>query len=108
MMKKAYISFFITIAVLTSSIQFLAGKANNKVFRGRVIFICEEYMEIKRSGTEIKLYFTDETQFIKKDTTTGVKEIIEVCQVVKVYYTANKKNFAIKAIIIKESDCFKE
>ncbi|MDY6969720.1 MAG: hypothetical protein SVR08_13830 [Spirochaetota bacterium] len=108
MKKKVYISFFITIAILFSSIQFLVGKTKEKFFRGRVIYISEEYIEIKRSETEIKLYFTDETLFVEKDATKGTKEIIELCQVVKVYYTKDKKNILKKLIIVKESDCFRE
>ncbi len=111
-MKKN--NFFILFTVLTLIISSIgiasavSSKLNKKVFSGRVIFVADNYIELKKGKTEIKVKISEYTKFISKDGKESDKNIIAVCQYVDAYYNeqAGTKNLD-KIIIKKESDCVK-
>ena len=106
-MKK---TLFITITAIFLSISILpaAKQIKDKSFKGRVIFVSNDYIEVKRGRAELIVHFTDKTIFVAKDGSEKNKEIIEICQVVKALYNKEQnKNILSKVIVLKESDCIK-
>ncbi len=115
MMKKHVIFMF---AVLLMAVSFLSFQArqdsfaaskqtNGKIFSGRVIFVADNYIELKKGNTEVTVYFADNTRFISKDGKESAKNIITVCQYIEAYYTDGAKKILNKIIVKKESDCDK-
>lgn len=102
--------FIITIALVLLYYSVLSANKDLEVksFKGRVIYLTDEFVELKRGKTEILIYFTENSRFISKDGTEKSKEIIEVCQLANAYYDKQKmKNILNKIVILKESDCIK-
>ncbi len=108
-MGKKKVFIITSAAVLLSfSILFATGKSKDKSFRGRVIYLSNDYVEVKRGKTELLIYFTDSTVFVSKEGNEKDKEIIKICQVVKAQYSKEtEKNILNKIIVIKESNCIK-
>ena len=107
---KRNIIFFATISILLLSLLALlpAEKTSDKTFKGRVIFLTDNFIELKRGEIETILYLSENTEFISKDGTGGGKNIIEICQVAKAFYQIEGgKNILNKIVVIKESDCIK-
>ncbi len=106
-MKK---TLFITITAIFLSISILSAtkQINDKSFKGRVIFVSNDYIEVKRGRAELIIHYTDNTVFVAKDGSEKDKKIIEICQVVKALYNKEQnKNLLSKIIVLKESDCIK-
>ena len=79
-----------------------------ETFTGRVIFLNNEAIEIKKGGTEITLNFKDGTIFVNMAGEEKNIDIIKLCQNVKAFYTKEgNKNILQKIIVIKESNCVK-
>lgn len=77
-------------------------------FRGRIIYIDDNLIEVKKGKTELLFYFQDDTVCVSADGETGGKEILENCQNVRVIYTVkNADNILLKVIVLKESNCYK-
>ena len=107
-MKTIAGTFTILIFFISSYGQFSLCKDKDKIFRGRVIYITDDYIEIKRGKTEKIIYFTDKTRFIKRNKTEDGRDIIEICQVVKAHYMLeSNKNILNKIHILKESNCYR-
>lgn len=75
---------------------------------GRVIFLNNEVIEIKKGKTEITLNLKDGTIFVNKAGEEKNIDIIRLCQNVKAFYTKEgDKNILQKIIVLKESNCIK-
>jgi hypothetical protein len=111
-MNKNVISIFCTVIalIITSAAISFAGsnKSNDKIFYGRIIFVADNYLELKKGKTEITVNITEHSRFILKNGKESDKSSIAVCQYVDAYYSeqAGKKNLD-KIIIKKDSDCVK-
>jgi hypothetical protein len=110
-MKKNVIAVFIISLIIVTFISLevsaSAKKTNENFFSGRVIFVADNYIELKKGNTEFVIYFADSSKFISKDGKEGAKNIIRVCQYVEAYYTNGAKKILNKIIVKKESDCVK-
>ena len=124
-MKKIKILFFAAIAfILFFSISYaedntpgqprIKKSAEKKVqptetVQGRVIFLNNESIEIKKGSTEITLYFKDGAIFVNKAGEEKTIEIIKLCQNVKALYTREGDNNILqKIIVLKDSNCIKK
>jgi len=124
-MKKIKILFFAAITfILIFSISYaedntpgqprIKKSAEKKVqptetVQGRVIFLNNESIEIKKGSTEITLYFKDGAIFVNKTGEEKTIEIIKLCQNVKALYTREgDKNILQKIIVLKDSNCIKK
>ncbi|MFH0975011.1 MAG: hypothetical protein V1874_04425 [Spirochaetota bacterium] len=107
-MLLASVAFLIFII---SSINFssaASGKLNAKIFTGRIIFVADNYIELKKGKTEIRVYIAENTKFIARDGKESGKNIIRICQYVEAYYSEESGKMNLDKIIIKkESDCVK-
>jgi hypothetical protein len=114
-MKKNVIFMFAVLFMAVSFLSFQARQdsiaaskqANGKIFSGRVIFVADNYIELKKGNKEVTVYFADNTRFISKDGKENSKSIITVCQYIEAYYTDGAKKILTKIIVKKESDCDK-
>jgi hypothetical protein len=98
-MKK--ITTIIIIITVLSTVLLAKGAS----FKGRVIYINKDYIEVKYGKTE-KLFYVNDKSVFKKGETNVTFADIKPCQVVKVVYTvANKTMYITTCEIIKESDC---
>jgi len=100
-MKKYFIFFFIVVFL------FSAGwvKTAEKAFKGRVIAVLDDLIEVKKDRTTVKFFWSDKSEIYFKDKKQE-KSLIEICQYVVVRYSAqNKRNEIIRIDIFKESDC---
>lgn len=94
------------IAVIVSLIFVFSGVvfAKQKIFTGRLIFIDKDYIEVKYGKSEKVFYIQEKSVFVKNNNNVSFSDL-EPCQVVRVYYTGDKKLIIHKCEIIKESDC---
>lgn len=111
MKKNAIFISFAVFTLIISSFTFasaVSNKINKKILTARVIFVADNYIELKKGKTEIKVNIAEYTKFISKDGKESDKNIIEVCQYVDAYYNeqSGKKNLD-KIVIKKESNCVK-
>lgn len=107
-MKKTTSTILAVVILLTCSSIINAGKESKfTTFKGRVIFLSDDYIEVKRGRIEVLLYYSDKTKFVKLDGTENGKNIIKICQYVRARYTKDKKNKLDEIVILKESDCIK-
>ncbi len=96
----------ILISVFACAASF--GEKAHKQFKGRVIFCSEEFVELKRGKTELKLYFAEGTQVLGLDGKAAERSLIEPCQYVSASYeTKDKKKYLVNIQVTKESDCKK-
>jgi hypothetical protein len=110
-MKKNVIAVFIisliTVSFLSLAISAALKKTNEKFFYGRVIFVSDNYIELKKGKSELVIYFTDSSMFISKDGKESAKNIVSVCQYVEAYYADGAKKTLNRIIVKKDSDCVK-
>lgn len=97
-MKKIAIiaSFILVLSVIVF--------AKEKSFTGRVIYIGDNYIEVKYGKSEKVFYIQEKSVFVKNNSNVSFADL-KPCQVVKVYYTGDNKLIINKCEIIKESDC---
>ncbi|MBN2401047.1 MAG: hypothetical protein JXN64_01485 [Spirochaetes bacterium] len=110
-MKKnsiAAVIFLLTaVAFLSYAVPATAKKSSEKIFSGRIIYITDNYVELKKGKTEVIVHFTDNTKYISMGRKHVTKNFLNVCQYVEAYYTDGIKKFLNKIIVKKESDCIK-
>jgi hypothetical protein len=110
-MKKIYVCMFfivfIAILFMTLGIFAVSKQSSEKMFSGRLIYVADNYIELKKGKAEVQVYFADNSKFISKDGKEGAKSILSVCQYVEAYYSDGTKKILNKIIIKKESDCIK-
>ena len=76
-------------------------------FKGRVINVAADYVEIKKKNIEHVFYITSKSVIIMAGAEKKAGDLM-ICQSVKVEYRVVKKRKEIvKLEIIKESDCLK-
>jgi hypothetical protein len=103
---KKFILFTLILAFY--NVNSLEAKSGQKVFKGRVISVSSESVEIKRGKYE-KILFFDESTKVLKNNAEASKSDIEVCQLVKAYFSVEGKKYTLTKIeIMKESDCVKD
>jgi hypothetical protein len=111
MMKKNVISMFtvlLTVICFLFYSAFAASlKTSEKFFSGRLIYLADNYIELKKGKAEVLVYFADNTKFISRDGKESMKDILKVCQYIEAYYTDGTKKILNKIIIKEESDCVK-
>jgi hypothetical protein len=111
MMKKNVISMFAVLLVvfyfLFCSAFAAPREASEKIFSGRLIYVADNYIELKKGKAEVLVYFADNTKFISRDGKESAKDILKVCQYIEAYYSDGAKKILNKIIIKKESDCVK-
>lgn len=77
-------------------------------FRGRLIYIDKNSMEIKRGRAEIKIYFSDNSVYMPKSGAGQGRDILELCQTVRaIYRKEGGRNILKKIIVLREGNCFK-
>lgn len=82
-----------------------ASAVKMRSFSGRVIFVSEKYIEMKRGSKEIILYKAETLKVAGKSSDTG-KTAVEICQYAKAEYVKqNGRNVLTKLVITAESDC---
>ncbi len=113
MKKRRVISLAVLTGIMIFSLSFAEEKSAEKkspaeTFSGRVIFLDNNSIEIKKGRTEITLNFNDDTVFVDKSGEEKNIDIIKLCQNVKAVYTKEgDKNILQKIKVIKESNCEK-
>ncbi len=110
MKKNVICVFFVLLAVfcLLFCGAFAASKkGGDRIFSGRLIFLSDDYIELKKGKAEVLVYFAENTKYISSDGKESPKNILSVCQYVEAYYTEGAKKILNKIIIKKESDCVK-
>lgn len=106
MVRNRYIVVLAVVWMATSTALFAAGKAGGKTFEGKVINIAADYIELKMGKKEMTFPLTDTAKYLSREGKEQDKSILEVCQVVKVFYTIEKGKKKLEKIqIVKESDC---
>lgn len=98
------------IAIIVSLIFVFPGVvfAKEKNFTGRLIFIGKDYIEVKYGESEKVFYVQEKSVFVNNNNNNHNNvsfSDLQPCQVVRVYYTGDKKLIIHKCEIIKESDC---
>lgn len=74
-------------------------------FKGRVIYVNGEVLEVKKKSKEMTFRLTEETVFIRDGIRTTEDEL-SLCQTVRVTYKGKgRKAVALKVEILEESDC---
>jgi thioredoxin-related protein len=70
-MKKNVIAVFIisliTVSFLFFEVSASAKKTNENLFSGRVIFVTDNYVELKKGKIELVIYFADTSKYISRD-----------------------------------------
>ncbi len=107
MMRRNCAVFSVTIIVLLmGSMVFAEKKGANKIYRGRIIHVTDEYIELKWGAGEVVVYFTENTKFLSKSGAEKDRSIIRLCQVVRVYYRIeNGKKVLYRIKVIREGSC---
>lgn len=80
-MKKIVIPAFLIL--IACSVPISAGSSAQ--FKGMVISLTEDSMELKRSSREITLYFTADSAVIFRNEKVS-RESLDLCQIVRAYY----------------------
>ena len=91
---------------LVMTLSLLAGTALNAAeFKGRVIYVGDNVLEVKKKSREMTFRLNDETVIIR-DGVRSVPEDLALCQTVRIVYKGKgKARIALKVEILKESDC---
>lgn len=106
-MKQAGVTIAI-IAVLAVAVAVagVSAKGAQKKFKGRVIYVTDTFVELKKSKNEVTLYFTDASKVVGIDGKPSDKKALEPCQTAEALYTTAGGKRTIDVItIVKESDC---
>ncbi len=98
-MNKRMAGFF-TAVILCIAVTVTAGE-----FTGRVIYIKDNLIEVKKKSREMTFNLTAETAVTRKGEKAEQQDIA-VCQVVRVTYKGKGKHRTATGIdIVRESDC---
>ena len=108
MLKKNINIIIIIILYFFTSVVYNNAKEKQNRFNGKVIYLSDNLVELKKGNAEVVFYFSDITMFLDKDGSKGGKDIIEICQFVNAnYLVKNRKNVLKRIKIVKDSCCIK-
>lgn len=96
------------VAVVLFTALLTDGWGSGKVIRlsGRVIDAAADFIEIKKSSRETRVFYTESTSIFKIDGSKGERSDIELCQRVEVVYSfRDGRNMLRQVKILTESDC---
>lgn len=100
----------ITSLIIIFILSFSTGLFSNNVeksIRGRLIYVHNDYIEIKQGKSEFILYWGEGSTVVKSGSEMTRNDLY-VCQIVKVDYKENQGRLEIiKVNIVRESDCLK-
>lgn len=107
MMKRNCTVLSVTIIVLLmGSMVFAEKKGAYKTYRGRIIHLTDEYVELKWRAGELVFYFTENTRFLSRSGAEKDRSIIRLCQVVRVYYRIEDgKKVLYRIKVLGEGNC---
>jgi hypothetical protein len=106
-MKARYVIIALAmIIVLFSSATYADTKGTLKTYRGRVIYLTDEFCEMKWDRGELTFYFSPNTKYYVRGGAEGSKGSIRLCQVLRVWYRMEKgKRVLSRVRILREGSC---
>lgn len=100
--------FCIILAIILSgsAFGFAEKKGKNPSFKGRVILVNENYIEVKLGAKQNIFYFSDDSVYKNRAGEELKKTDIIICQVVELsYHVSGGKRLISTISVLKESDC---
>ncbi len=86
----------------------LGGQETVTTVTGLVIEPAAAYVQVKAGWNEIILYYTDTSQFQKKDGTAAGREVVEICQVAFASYVPRENRYVLVTYrVLAENYCRK-
>ena len=84
------------------------GKGTDAEFTGRVIYLGENHVELKRGPKELRLAYTDATRIFDISGAEADRSAIELCQTVRaVYRSAGGARELLSLSVVGEGNCRK-
>ena len=103
-MKYLIVFTLMLFFIVPASVQ---AKNSSNTFRGRLIFVNNNLVEVKSGKREAAFYWKEGSIVLDKNGEVP-KNNLRICQVVKVEYTTvGKRMEIVKIYIVNESNCYK-